>query len=75
MKNPNVNCLEGWKCPKCESFGPFKINATINATVTMHDDGVHDQDNSETSWEAESYTECCECGHEATVKCFTPDMY
>ena len=66
-QNPNENCLEGMKCPECESFGPFKIEATKVGMVTVYDDGTEDDHEGDMKWKDSSPCECTDCGHEATV--------
>jgi hypothetical protein len=70
-ENPNINCLEEWQCPKCKSYGPFWISATVRAFVLMSDDGTLESQTAETDWEEESYARCSECDHPATVEYFT----
>ena len=66
-KNPNNNCLDGFKCPECGSFEPFRITCT--ATIEMWDDG---SDNHEgIDWEDDSPCLCLSCPHVGTVKTFT----
>lgn len=63
MTNPNVNCLEGWQCPNCGSYGPF--NVACETIVRLWDDGsdqVGDLDFDEDSWAG-----CVACGHDGTV--------
>jgi hypothetical protein len=40
QKNPNTNCLEGRRCPKCGSYGPFTV--LTRQWVSIHDDGTDD---------------------------------
>jgi len=70
MSNPNTNCLDGWKCPACGSYGDFKIDASIDVRVIMSDEGTVEEQVSSTVWDGYSWAACCECGHEATVKDF-----
>lgn len=64
----NENCLQGFRCPSCESEGPFKIEARV--LVTVYDDGTDDS-GSDTEWDDGSYCECFNCGKRGTVKDFT----
>lgn len=68
-ENPNENCLEGMRCPKCGHFGPFKILATKSGMVEVSDDGTDDLQG-DTDWDDDSACECCECGHLGTVREF-----
>jgi len=64
MTNPNDNCLEGMKCPKCNSYGPFRIGIS---TVVIHgDDGIIDSPN-DNHWDNTSFCGCCDCNYTATV--------
>lgn len=63
--NPNENCLEGMKCPKCGSFGPFNILVTQTGWTSVSDDGT-DYIDGDTEWDNASPCECG-CGHSATV--------
>lgn len=68
----NTNCLEGMACPKCQSEGPFWINAKLD--ILMHDDG-HDTDGGDTEWDGESACTCKECQHGGTVADFRARDY
>lgn len=68
--NPNTNCLANMACPKCGSFGSFKIFATRSGEVEVFDDGTDDL-NGDTLWTNESACRCMECSHSATVADFT----
>lgn len=70
----NNNCLQGYKCPKCGSLGPFWIAVSMTANVLMSDDGTMDQDNTDTYWEGDAVTTCPECGYEGIAWDFNPDM-
>jgi len=63
----NTNCLKGFQCPKCKSFGPFRIEVTT--TILMYDDGS-DYDHDGLEWEEDSYCECNECDFHGMVKDF-----
>lgn len=65
MDNPNENNLEGLQCPKCQSYGPFRICAEVFVTVT--DEGITEYGDSE--WGNDSHC-FCDCGHNATVEGF-----
>ena len=60
----NTNCLEGMCCPKCESEGPFDIEAK-SLFLEVTDDGTNFSEDVE--WDDESFCRCCECGREGTV--------
>lgn len=63
----NRNCLEGIRCPKCKSEGPFQIDA--RATFKVYDDGAHEHGDVE--WSDDSRCVCVDCGREGTVLAFT----
>lgn len=66
----NCNCLQGLACPRCGNDSMFTIAARTLAVVT--DDGAETFGDME--WDADSYAECPECGHQATVAAFlAPD--
>lgn len=73
MSSPGTNCLEGWQCHKCKSYGPFWISAVIQAMVLMSDEGTLEEDRENTDWEEDSYARCAACSHAATVEYFTSD--
>lgn len=69
MSEPNTNCLEGMKCPKCGSLEPFRIEVTT--TAIMYDEGSdYDKYGGDLDWEDESYCKCMECDFEGAVKDF-----
>jgi hypothetical protein len=63
---PNVNCLEGMRCPNCGSEGPFRIRAEVSVTVT--DDGTDDYDN--VDWYNTSSCACLACQFQENVEDF-----
>lgn len=64
--NPNVNCLAGMKCPRCGSFGPFRI-ATMAETL-MGDNGTEDEHGAE--FDDHSFCGCTDCAFEGQVRDF-----
>jgi hypothetical protein len=38
--NPNSNCLDGKRCPKCGSYGPFEV--VVSMRVLLYDSGSDD---------------------------------
>lgn len=66
VKNPNTNCLAGYACPKCGSFGPFSIECT--ATFDVSDDGTDNP--REVGWSAKSKASCHECKFTAKLVSF-----
>jgi len=70
MPNPNENCLEGMVCPKCGSYGPFRIEIS---TIVIHgDDGVIDDPNDK-HWDGHSFCGCCDCPYTGSVEDFSGD--
>ena len=64
----NDNCLEGMKCPKCGSEGPFRI--WVSVEVMMHDDGSTDSPNGDQVWDNDSSCTCDECERRGEVRDF-----
>lgn len=62
----NSNCLEGMRCPKCCSYGPFSIESVC--MVLMTDDG--DEDVTGIEWHDQSRCSCANCDHAGEVKDF-----
>lgn len=56
-KNPNMNCLEGMRCPNCGDFGPFNIIGRARFHVT--DEGV--DESTEIEWSDIQSVHCPEC--------------
>jgi hypothetical protein len=65
----NTNCLDGMKCPKCGSEGPFKIAGT--ALFTVSDEGTEEYGDVE--WDNNSYCHCPECDLDGIVYSFKTD--
>lgn len=68
-ENPNENCLDGFKCPKCGSFGPFRIRATVSGETLVSDDGTEGVEG-DVEWADTSSCRCVDCGHAGTVREF-----
>jgi hypothetical protein len=66
-KNPNTNCLEGFQCPACKSYGNFWINAMILARVLMSDMGTVEEQPTSTDWDEDSEVTCDSCGRVGIV--------
>lgn len=60
----NTNHLQGMKCPKCGSEGPFHIE--ISQIVILHDDGTEDP-YSDSHWGDNSYCYCPSCDFDDDV--------
>lgn len=59
--NPNVNCLDGKRCPKCGSYGPFEIE--VSTRVLLYDEGSDDADDGTIEYDNDSRTICNVCRH------------
>lgn len=66
---PNINCLEGLRCPRCQSAEPFYITAV--STFEVWDNGTEDYSGVE--WEGDSPCTCKQCNFTATVAVFRED--
>lgn len=62
--SPKVNCLEGKRCPKCGSYGPFEIVATVR--ILLHDDGTDNAEDGTTEYGDGAPTTCGVCQYEGT---------
>ena len=64
--NPNTNCLEGMRCPKCGSYGPLEIAVLVTARVS---DGGSDVPAQDHEWHDDSPAKCAEpdCEFTGTV--------
>jgi hypothetical protein len=60
--NPNVNCLDGKRCPECGSYGPFEI--AVSMRVLLYDDGTDSAEDSATEYDNDAPAICCSCRHE-----------
>ena len=66
MTSPNINCLEGMRCPSCKSYGPFLF--TVSATCLVSDDGTDDFYDVE--WDDHAWAGCKQCEYQGTVSDF-----
>lgn len=57
--NPNINCLQGKRCPKCGSFGPFEI--LVSMRVLLYDSGSDDAEDGSIFYDDGAPTRCREC--------------
>lgn len=57
--NPNVNCLEGKRCPQCKSYGPFELS--ISTRVLLYDSGIREVGGDAVEYGEDAYTVCCSC--------------
>jgi hypothetical protein len=59
--NPNVNCLEGKRCPDCGSYGPFEV--VVSMRVLLCDNGTDNAEDGSIEYGDDASTKCCSCGH------------
>jgi hypothetical protein len=57
--SPNVNCLEGKRCPECGSYGPFEV--VISMRVLLHDDGGYDAEDGTIEFNDDAPALCQAC--------------
>jgi hypothetical protein len=60
--SPNVNCLEGKRCPKCGSYGPFEV--VVSMRVLLHDNGTDNVDDGTSEYGDDARTTCSSCRHD-----------
>ena len=60
--SPNVNCLEGKRCPKCGSYGPFEI--AVSMRVLLYDNGTNSAEDDTSEYGEQARTKCYSCRHE-----------
>lgn len=66
--NPNSNCLEGKRCPKCGSYGPFEVVASMR--ILLSDSGTDETEDSAAEFDGDARTTCCVCSHAAKFSDF-----
>lgn len=57
----NTNCLEGKKCPKCGSAGPFRVSALV--WILLCDNGADDAEDPAIEYDGASPAICDACGY------------
>ena len=57
--NPNVNCLDGKRCPRCGSYGPFEV--VVSMRVLLYDSGTDDADDGSVEYDDAAPAMCYEC--------------
>jgi hypothetical protein len=60
--NPNVNCLDGKRCPNCGSYGPFELVVSIR--VLLYDTGTDDADDGAIEYDDDALAMCYACRYE-----------
>ena len=66
--SPNVNFLEGKRCPECGSYGPFDL--VVSKHVLLYDNGTDDAENGDTEYGGDAPTMCNACRYEGTFDDF-----
>ena len=69
QENPNNNVLEGKRCPRCGSYGPFEVEVTMR--VLLYDEGVDDADDPGTEFDDTAFATCYKCGHAGNFGVFS----
>ena len=67
--NPNTNCLAGFQCPECGSYGPFTV--AVHGYMTLHDSGAWDVENP--SYEDDDACFCEGCDFHGQLADFTQE--
>ena len=62
--SPNVNCLEGKRCPICGFYGPFEV--VVSMKIMLLDSGTDDANNGTIEYDDGTRTICCACQHVGT---------
>jgi len=65
----NENCLEGKKCPRCKSSGPFQVLAEV--WIEIEDDGYDFPEASDFQTYDETKCRCTECNYAGEFSSFT----
>jgi hypothetical protein len=63
--NPNVNFLEGKRCPECGSYGPFEI--VVTKRILLYDNGTDDAEDGTTEYGEDAPAMCVACEHEGEL--------
>ena len=57
--SPNVNCLDGKRCPKCGSYCPFEV--VVSMRVLLYDNGSDDAENGSIEYDDSALAMCHAC--------------
>ena len=60
--SPNVNCLDGKRCPKCGSYGPFEV--VVSMRVLLYDNGTDDAEDGSIEYDDSALAMCHACQYE-----------
>ena len=66
--NPNVNCLDGKRCPQCGSYGPFEI--VVSMRVLLYDNGSDDAEDGSIEYDGDAPAICSACRHKGKFSDF-----
>jgi hypothetical protein len=58
-ENPNLNCLEHRRCPRCGSYGPFEVS--VSNWVLLCDEGTGDAKDKSIEFDENSAAKCPSC--------------
>jgi hypothetical protein len=67
--NPNVNCLEGKRCPRCGSFGPFEL--AVKMRVLMFDTGTDFPKDGSVDFDGDTQAKCDCCEYAGRFEQFS----
>ena len=59
---PNVNCLEGKRCPMCGSMQPIEV--VVSMRVLLYDNGTDDADDCSIEYDQDTPARCYVCRYE-----------
>ena len=65
---PNVNCLEGKRCPRCGSKEPFEV--VVSMRVLLYDNGTDDAEDGSIEYDDDAAARCYLCGFEGKFSDF-----
>ena len=66
--SPNVNCLDGKRCPKCGSYGPFEV--VVSMRVLLYDNGSDDAEDGSIEYDDSALAACYACRYEGRFGTF-----
>jgi hypothetical protein len=61
--SPNSNCLDGKRCPKCGSYGPFEV--FVSMRVLLYDSGADDAEDGSMEFDDATLAICYACGYQS----------
>jgi hypothetical protein len=60
--SPNVNCLDGKRCPECGSWGPFEVVVTMR--ILLYDNGSDDAEDRSIEYDDKALAKFDDCGYQ-----------